>query len=126
MGKKPPKVKPEDVGESDSDVPLGRKLANEKKKIENNAEKEAKAIRAQERKTSVSKRKANKVESESDDDVPLAKKKPAAKKANGVKKEVYGESFSPIAESPVDGFSDEEQKKMMKGRTNGYANGHAK
>ncbi|KAK8236374.1 DNA topoisomerase 1 [Phyllosticta capitalensis] len=95
VGKKPPKVKPEDVGESDSDVPLGRKLANEKKKIENNAEKEAKAIRAQERKTSVSKRKANKVESESDDDVPLAKKKPAkkpaakpaAKKANGVKKE---------------------------------------
>ncbi|KAL1639952.1 DNA topoisomerase 1 [Diplodia intermedia] len=84
----PPKIKAADVGESsDSDIPLGRKLANEKKHIEQAAEKEAKAIRAAEKKAPV-KRKPQKEESESDDDIPLSKKKkPAARKANGVKKE---------------------------------------
>lgn len=42
--------------------------------------------------------------------------------AKGVKREVYGETFSPIAESPVDGLSDEERKRFV----NGHANGHAK
>ncbi|KAF2088284.1 hypothetical protein K490DRAFT_73229 [Saccharata proteae CBS 121410] len=87
----PPKVKPADVGESsDSDTPLGTKLANEKKKIEKNAEKEAQHIRAEEKKKAPAKRKSQTVksESESDDDVPLAKKKkPATRRANGVKKE---------------------------------------
>ncbi|KAF2146754.1 uncharacterized protein K452DRAFT_241817 [Aplosporella prunicola CBS 121167] len=89
--RKPPKAKPADIGmSSDSDVPLGAKLAGEKKKIEKAAEQEAKAIRAGSQKTAP-KRKPKKAESESeDDDVPLAKKKKpaaAAKKANGVKKE---------------------------------------
>ncbi|KAL1618095.1 DNA topoisomerase 1 [Neofusicoccum ribis] len=86
--RKPPKVKAADVGmSSDSDVPLGTKLASEKKKIEQAAEREAKVIRATEKKAPV-KRKPKKEESDSDDDIPLSrKKKPVAKKANGVKKE---------------------------------------
>lgn len=42
--------------------------------------------------------------------------------ARGIKKEVYGENFSPIVESPIDGFSDEDRKRAL----NGKANGHAK
>lgn len=61
--------------------------------IEKAAEKEAKAIRADENKAKATKRKPKKASSESDDDVPLAKKKkkkaaPATKKTtNGVKVE---------------------------------------
>ena len=86
--KKPPKATAAQIGESsDSDTPLGAKLAKEKTQIEKAAEKEAKAIRKEEKKATSSKRRS-KVASESDDDVPLAKKKrPAASamKTNGVK-----------------------------------------
>ena len=86
--KKPPKATAAQIGESsDSDTPLGAKLAKEKAQIEKAAEKEAKAIRKEEKKATSSKRRS-KVASESDDDVPLAKKKrPAASamKTNGVK-----------------------------------------
>lgn len=81
--KKPPRLSPSQIGEkSSSKVPLEQKLAKEKQKIENAAATEAKEIR----------RKSKVVESESDDDVPLAKKKKSApastkKAANGVKKE---------------------------------------
>lgn len=46
--------------------------------------------------------------------------------ARGIKKEVYGENFSPIVESPVDGFSDEDRKRALNGKANGYTNGHSK
>jgi DNA topoisomerase I len=87
--KKPPKITAAQIGEdSDSDIPLGTKLAKEKQAIEKAQNKEAKAIRAEEKKTAP-KRKP-KIES-SDDDEPLVKKTkstPSAKKAiNGVKKE---------------------------------------
>ena len=86
--KKPPKAAAAQIGESsDSDTPLGAKLAKEKAQIEKAAEKEAKATRKEEKKATSSKRRS-KVASESDDDVPLAKKKrPAASamKTNGIK-----------------------------------------
>lgn len=85
--KKPPKATAAQIGESsDSDTPLGVKLAKEKAQIEKAAEKEAKAIRKEEKKAASNKRRS-KVASESDDDVPLAKKRPATsiKKTNGVK-----------------------------------------
>jgi DNA topoisomerase-1 len=84
--RKPPKVTAAQIGEdSDSDTPLTTKLVQEKQNIEKAAEKEAKAIRTKE-KVTANKRKP-KVESESDDDVPLAKqRKQPAKKTNGVKK----------------------------------------
>ncbi|KAF2650173.1 hypothetical protein K491DRAFT_697506 [Lophiostoma macrostomum CBS 122681] len=93
--RKPPKVTPAQIGEdSDSDTPLTTKLVKEKQNIEKAAEKEAKAIRTKEKATA-NKRKS-KVESESDDDVPLAKqKKQPAKKANGVRK-VESDSDVPL------------------------------
>ncbi|KAH7123875.1 DNA topoisomerase 1 [Dendryphion nanum] len=85
--RRPPKATAAQIGESsDSDTPLNTKLAKEKVAIEKAAEKEAKAIRNRE-KAIASKRKSR-VESESDDDVPLAtKKKAPAKKTNGFKDE---------------------------------------
>ncbi len=95
--KKPPKVTAAQVGESsDSDTPLGTKLAKEKERIEKAAEKEAKNIRAKEKKakenkdqakktksTPTSKGKSNGVKKEEsdDDDLPLRKKAPAAAKS---------------------------------------------
>lgn len=74
--KMPPRLSAHQIGEdSDSDVPLGQKLAKQKQKIEKAAEKEAKQIRKEEKKT-VPKR-AKKEES-SDDDTPLSKRVPAA------------------------------------------------
>lgn len=91
--KKPVKASETAIGESESsDAPLGTKLAKEKATIQKRAEKEAKAIRKEERKAdskehtngttkSASKTKVNGVKKEeSDDDVPLAKKAPAKKK----------------------------------------------
>ena len=81
----PPKAAAQQIGESsDSDIPLNTKLVKKKESIEKAAAKEAKAIRAKEKSTA---KRKSKIESESDDDVPLAKKKAPAKKANGVKKE---------------------------------------
>ncbi|OCK84704.1 hypothetical protein K432DRAFT_378353 [Lepidopterella palustris CBS 459.81] len=97
--KKPPKATAAQIGESsDSDTPLGTKLAKEKEQIEKAAEKEAKAIRKEEKKAASSKRKSKNVESDSDDDVPLAKKKKptaAKKSANGTKK-VDPDSDAPL------------------------------
>jgi DNA topoisomerase-1 len=85
VGKKPPKATAAQIGESsDSDTPLGVKLVKEKEKIQKAAAKEGKAIIRDEKKATTIKRKPKKVESDSDDDVPLAKKK-KAKATNGVK-----------------------------------------
>lgn len=93
-----PKASAQQIGESsDSDVPLNTKLVKKKEAIEKSAAKEAKAIRTKEKATP--KRKP-KVESDSDDDVPLAKKKAPAKKANGVKKE-ESDSDAPLAKKPA-------------------------
>lgn len=99
-----PKASAAQIGESsDSDTPLTTKLTKKKESIEKAAEKEAKALRAKEAKAAP-KRKP-KVESDSDDDVPLAKKKAPAKKApvkkaNGVKKE-ESDSDAPLAKKPA-------------------------
>ncbi|KAF1989666.1 DNA topoisomerase 1 [Aulographum hederae CBS 113979] len=82
--KKPPKASAAQIGDSDSDTPLGDKLAKTKEKIEKAAETTAKKIRAEEKadeKKAATKRKKA-VESSSDDDAPIVRKK----KANGVKK----------------------------------------
>lgn len=91
--RKPVKASETAIGESeDSDAPLGQKLAKEKAMIEKRAEKEAKAIRKEEKQASTkkqvkgttpsaTKRKSNGVKKEiSDDDVPLSSKAPAKKK----------------------------------------------
>jgi DNA topoisomerase-1 len=93
-----PKASAEQIGEStDSDTPLNTKLVKKKEAIEEAAAKEAKAIRSKEK--AAPKRKT-KVESDSDDDIPLAKKKAPAKKANGVKKE-ESDSDAPLAKKPA-------------------------
>ncbi|TKA65188.1 hypothetical protein B0A49_07905 [Cryomyces minteri] len=96
--KKPPKAAAHDIGEeSDSDVPLGQKLAKEKANIEKRAEKEAKAIRAEERKTTTTKKKPRKAENDSDDEALAKKRKtPAKKKANGVKKDESDDDDIPL------------------------------
>ena len=91
--RKPVKASETAIGESeDSDAPLGQKLAKEKATIEKRAEKEAKAIRKEEKQASTkkhvngttpssAKKKSNGVKKEiSDDDVPLSSKVPAKKK----------------------------------------------
>ena len=85
---KPPRASFQQVGESDSDEPLGKKLANEKQKIEKKAEKQAAALRKNDKKAEKKPvKKANGVKKEdSSDDVPLSKKVPA-KKAKSVKSE---------------------------------------
>ncbi|EMD63044.1 hypothetical protein COCSADRAFT_336991 [Bipolaris sorokiniana ND90Pr] len=89
-----PKASAEQIGESaDSDVPLATKLTKKKESIEKAAAKEAKAIRNKEKAPPKRKQKA---ESDSEDDIPLAKKKAPAKKANGVKKE-ESDSDAPLA-----------------------------
>ncbi|KAF3001978.1 DNA topoisomerase 1 [Curvularia kusanoi] len=92
-----PKASADQIGEdSDSDVPLTKKLVQKKESIEKAAAKEAKAIRTKEK--AAPKRKV-KAESDSDD-VPLAKKKAPAKKANGVKKE-ESDSDAPLTKKSV-------------------------
>ncbi|CAI9629334.1 dna topoisomerase 1 [Alternaria burnsii] len=89
-----PKASAEQIGESaDSDVPLAKKLTKKKESIEKAAAKEAQAMRNKEKATP---KRKQKVESDSDDDVPLAKKKAPVKKANGVKKE-ESDSDAPLA-----------------------------
>lgn len=101
-----PKASAEQIGESsDSDVPLNTKLVKKKESIEKAAAKEAKSIRTKEK--AAAKRKPM-IESDSDDDVPLAKKKTPvkttaktpAKKANGVKKQ-ESDSDAPLAKKPA-------------------------
>jgi DNA topoisomerase-1 len=101
-----PKASAEQIGESsDSDMPLNAKLTKVKENIEKAAAKEAKAIRAKEIKEKAALKRKPKVESESDDDVPLAKKRAPAKKApvkkaNGVKKE-ESDSDALLAKKPA-------------------------
>ncbi|KAF1817598.1 topoisomerase I [Eremomyces bilateralis CBS 781.70] len=82
--KLPPRVDARQFGNSsDDDVPLNKKLANEKAKIEKRAEQTAEAIKSDAKKL---KKKATVEESESEDDVPLVRKKPVSKATtNGVK-----------------------------------------
>jgi DNA topoisomerase-1 len=100
--RKIPKASAEQIGESsDSDTPLNTKLVHKKEEIEKAAAKEAKTIRNKEK--AAPKRKP-KIESDSDDDMPLAKKRAPAKKTNGVKKTKKKEdsdSDVPLAKKPV-------------------------
>ncbi|KAK2935814.1 hypothetical protein FoTM2_003757 [Fusarium oxysporum f. sp. vasinfectum] len=92
---------PESSG--DDDEPLSVKLAQKKRDMEKEAEKQAKVIRAKERTKKPATKKA--VKDESDDDVPLAKSSAskrrsngtaAKRKSNGVKKE-ESDSDAPIS-----------------------------
>ncbi|KAF2753200.1 hypothetical protein EJ05DRAFT_480563 [Pseudovirgaria hyperparasitica] len=90
--RKPPRIRASQIGESeDSDVPIERKLAVQKQKIEKKAERTANAINAKNKSNGKPKRQSK--AADSDSDVPLAKKSkvaPYAKKprmSNGVKKE---------------------------------------
>ncbi|MCJ1478928.1 DNA topoisomerase 1 [Lambiella insularis] len=104
--KKPPKAGETAIGESeDSDTPLGLKLTKEKAKFEKRAEKEAKAIRKEE-KTALSAASKRKIKKEdTDDEEPSSKKKrqsngtaSAVKKApNGLNKDESDEDDAPLA-----------------------------
>ena len=89
--RKPPRASDAQIGEdSDADQPLVQKLAAEKQKIEKRADKEAKAIRKEEKTGSKAKAqptKKVKKEESSDDDVPIARKVSAAKPIKRVKVE---------------------------------------
>jgi DNA topoisomerase I len=91
--KLPPKVDPTTFGvDSSDDEPLNAKLAKQKASIEKKAEKQAKAIRAEESKAKKpTPKKVAKKEFDSDQDIKPKKRKSISaapsKKANGVKKE---------------------------------------
>lgn len=81
--KKPPKISQTAIGESeDSDTPLGMKLAKEKKAIEKRAEKEAKAIRKEEKIATAAPAK-KRAKKESDDDEPIVRKQQRKQQPNG-------------------------------------------
>lgn len=82
--KKPPKINNAAVGESgDSDTPLGTKLAREKAVIEKRAEKEAKALRKEEKTTPVKGAKKKVKKESDDDDEPIIKKQQRRQQLNG-------------------------------------------
>lgn len=113
MSKRPPKATAADFGDSDSDVPLHKKLVDEKTKIEKKAEKEAKAIRKEEAKPAKKAapvkngKKTNGLKPESsDEDVPLSKKakaKPAAPTKNGKTAATTKAKGKAAAATPVKG-----------------------
>jgi DNA topoisomerase-1 len=93
-----PKASAQQIGESsDSDIPLTTKLVKKKESIEKAAAKEAQTIRNKEK---AAPKRRPKVASDSDDDVPLAKKKAPVRKTNGVKKE-ESDSDAPLAKKPA-------------------------
>ncbi|KAF2132506.1 hypothetical protein P153DRAFT_354015 [Dothidotthia symphoricarpi CBS 119687] len=93
-----PKASAEQIGQSsDSDTPLTTKLLRKKESIEKAADKEAKAIRGKEKATA---KRKSKIASDSDDDIPLAKKKAPVKKGKQVKKE-ESDSDAPLAKKPA-------------------------
>lgn len=97
--KKSPAIKGDS---SDSDIPLAAvKLAKEKKNIEKKTEKSTKVIRAEDKKPTAkangTKRKTA-IKDESDSDAPMkAKRAPAGRKSNGVKKEESSDDDVPLA-----------------------------
>jgi DNA topoisomerase I len=81
--KLPPSYKETAIPDSsDDDQPLGAKLASKKAAIEKKAEKEGKAIRANEAKAK--KATPKKIKDDSDDDVPLSKSASSKRQSNGV------------------------------------------
>ena len=73
--------------ESDDDIPLGQKLQKEKAAIEKEAEKEAQALRRKDKAADAKRKAKKKVDSDDEDDEPIAKKKKApVKKEAGTKK----------------------------------------
>ncbi|KAL9092958.1 MAG: hypothetical protein Q9159_000582 [Coniocarpon cinnabarinum] len=122
--KKPPKASPAQIGESDDDVPLTKKLSSQKAKIEKQAEVEAKKLRNEDNKKQKAKasRKTSssskvKQEESDEDDKPLkrkatskaapskaspAKATPASNKGKGKAKEVKKEEIEEGAEDEED------------------------
>ena len=116
--KKPPKASETALGMSeDSDTPLGVKLVKEKAKIEKRAEKEAKAIRKEEKTTAVAAPRKKKLKKTDivEDESPKAKKKlqpngtstSAKKRPNGVKKEDSDHEISLARKAPKKKAKDE-------------------
>ncbi|KAK3074113.1 DNA topoisomerase 1 [Teratosphaeriaceae sp. CCFEE 6253] len=98
---KPPKVTAAMVGEESDGEPIGKKLQREKEQIEKKAAKEAQALRRKD-KAEDAKKKAKKVDSDEEDDVPLVKKirAPAVKKeppSKKIKKEVSDDDDVPLS-----------------------------
>lgn len=130
FAKKPPRASDAQIGDSsDSDAPLGKKLANQKQKIERAAEKEAVAIRKERKKpvssagpqAAAAKRKLKKEES-SDDDAPLAKK--ASAKVKKAKTETAtpqkkGKGKAVKREEVADGEEGEEEYRWWEDPTKG-------
>lgn len=110
--KKPPKATAAQIGESDdSDTPLRAKLAKKKRDIEKNAEKTAKSIRVGEEKAA-KKRKSKQVEPDSDDGIPLAKRKPVKKAVNGVKRPADDSDNVPSSKKPTAAKKDKPKIKV--------------
>lgn len=140
----PPRATAAQIGESsDSDEPLGKKLAKQKQKIEKAAEKEAKQIRKDEKKEAdkapkkaVPAKRVKKEES-SDDDKPLAKRVPATSSKNAKAdssapaRKAKAESSTPVKKSaskavkkeetvdPEDEEEDDEEVKWWEDPTKG-------
>ncbi|OAP57182.1 hypothetical protein AYL99_07920 [Fonsecaea erecta] len=113
---KPPRVSAHQIGEdSDSDVPLGQKLAKQKQMIEKAAEKEAKQIRKEEKKEAAKAPKKSapakrvKKEESSDDDKPLSKRVPAA-----TTKKIKAEPSKPAKKVKVEASSPAKKSKAVK------------
>jgi DNA topoisomerase I len=95
VSRKPPRASDAQIGQSsDSDAPIGKKLAVKKQQIEKQAERDAVAIRKEEKKATAAPVKKKTKTKESDGDLDTAKAgrkstaKPAlSKKSNGVKAE---------------------------------------
>jgi DNA topoisomerase-1 len=102
--KKPPRASDAQIGESsDSDAPIGKKLAVKKKQIEKQAEKDAVAMRKEDKKAAAApvKKKAKAKDGDDDLDTAKARRKPtpksaASKKSNGIKAE-SSEDDMPLA-----------------------------
>ena len=103
--KKPPKASEIAIGESeDSDTPLTNKLVQEKIKIERRAEKEAKAIAAEDKKSAGAPQKKKSKNNDEEDETRAKKKRVSngvktntKSKANGIKKEDSEDDDIPLA-----------------------------
>ena len=119
--KKPPKASPNQIGEkSDDDVPLTKKLSKQKSEIEQRAEKEAKKLRAKEKKKTPAKREGSskkiKKEASDDDDQPLRRKAPSqpSKKASTAEKSDKGKSAANEVKKEETEFADEDDEEQYR------------
>ena len=113
-GRKLPKASETAIGEeSDSDVPINKKLASEKKRIQQKGEKATAPSRKQDTaKTANRKKPANGIKKESDDEKQAPAKKQAAKK---VKTEPKSEPSTPVKKGKATSVKKEESAEAGEG-----------